>query len=169
MTTAEIWKQAKGYENFEVSSTGRVRNKTLDLVKKQRKTSNGYMIVTLKENGVRHTEYVHRLVAKAFIDNPSKLPAVNHIDENKENNRADNLEWCSTSYNNCFAGRAKKIGLHHRQHSPLKKQIRNADTGEVFVSVREAARQVGVSNTAISACLCGKQKHAAGQRWEVVE
>lgn len=169
MITAEIWKQAKGYENFEVSNTGRVRNKALDLIKKQRKTANGYVIVTLKEKGVKHTEYVHRLVAKAFIENSGNLPAVNHIDENKENNRADNLEWCSTSYNNCFADRAKKVGAHHRQNSPLRKQIRNADTGEVFASVREAARQFGVSNTAISACLCGKQKHAAGQRWEVVE
>lgn len=168
MFTTEIWKKAKGYENFEVSSIGRIKNKALNLIKKQRTSKNGYLIVTLKENGIQHTEYVHRLVAKAFIDNPHNLPAVNHIDENRQNNRVENLEWCDTRYNNCFAGRAIRIGEHHKKHSPLRKQIRNADTGEMFPSVREAARQTGVSCTAILACLNGKQKHAAGKRWEVV-
>lgn len=168
MFTAEIWKKAVGYDTFEVSNFGRVKNTRLEIIKAQRKTPNGYLIVTLKENGVKHTEYVHRLVAKAFINNPEHLSSVNHIDENKENNHVDNLEWCSTLYNNCFAGRAKRVGEHHKQHHPKCKRIKNLDTGEVYVSVREAGRRTGICSMSISACLSGKQKHAGGFRWAVI-
>lgn len=165
MFTAEIWKKAVGYETFEVSNLGRVKNTRLGIIKAQRKTHNGYLIVTLKGNGVKHTEYVHRLVAKAFIDNPKQFPSVNHIDENKENNCVNNLEWCSILYNNCFAGRAKRVGDHHKQNHSKCKQVKNLDTNEIYVSVREAGRQTGICSMSISACLSGKQKHAGGFRW----
>lgn len=169
MFTAEIWKKAFGYETFEVSNLGRVRNTRLNIIKAQRKTPKGYAIVTLKENGIKHTEYVHRLVAKAFIPNPNNLPQVNHIDECKDNNNVKNLEWCSISYNNAYNGRAKQIGAWHKLHHPKRKPIKNIDTGEVYMSVRDAARKTGICNISISYCLNGKQKHAGGYRWGVVQ
>lgn len=170
MITAEIWKKAIGYDNFEVSNLGRVRNIKLRLIKSQRMTPNGYPIMTLKENGIRNTEYVHRLVAKAFHpkSNFDGLQ-VNHIDENKENNAADNLEWCTPTQNYCHNGRAKRVGENHKLNSPLRKAVKNVDTGEVYQSVREAARQTGICNVSISCCLTGKQKHAGGYKWVVME
>ena len=60
---------------------------------------NGYKYVNLSKNNKTKTYRVHRLVAKAFIDNPEKLPQINHIDENKSNNQVNNLEWCTAKYN----------------------------------------------------------------------
>ena len=60
----------------------------------------GHKVVKLTDDdGNRHQFYVHRLVAQAFIANPDNLPEINHKDEDKTNNRADNLEWCDRLYN----------------------------------------------------------------------
>ena len=62
-------------------------------------TAAGYPQVTLRSNGVQVQRLVHRLVAEAFLANPSKLPAVNHIDGDKTNNAVQNLEWVTASEN----------------------------------------------------------------------
>lgn len=116
----EIWKPVVGYEGlYEVSNLGRV--KSLDRIVTVRrkdgtsfqrphkgqmiriqKCSNGYRHVPLCKDGRSLIARVHRVVAEAFIDNPEGLPEVNHIDEDKTNNRADNLEWCTHQYNNSY-------------------------------------------------------------------
>lgn len=95
----EIWKEIPGYEGlYEVSSYGGVRRyHSYDL--KLYNTNKGYLQVYLYNNGVRKGIKVHRLVAQTFIPNPDCLPQVNHKDENKTNNRVDNLEWCDCKYN----------------------------------------------------------------------
>lgn len=65
----------------------------------QRLDKYGYLRVNLYEGTKNHTVTVHRLVAKAFVPNPNNLPEVNHIDGDKTNNNADNLEWVSSSEN----------------------------------------------------------------------
>lgn len=164
----EIWKNIKGFNDFEVSNLGRVRNARLGLVKSQRSTPTGYKIVDLKENGQRHTRYVHRLVAEAFIENLSDHPQVNHKDENKENNHSGNLEWCSVAYNNSYNERAKRVGQHHKNNHPGRKQVICICTGIAYASLNEAARQTGVNRMSIAYALNGKQKTAGGYRWEVV-
>lgn len=63
---------------------------------KQRKNKDGYMEVTLGKMNNRHARVkVHRIVAEQFVPNPMNLPEVNHKDCNRENNNADNLEWCT--------------------------------------------------------------------------
>lgn len=120
----EKWKSVKGYEGFyEVSDGGRVRSLDRNTrnsrngnltrfvkgrIKKQTERG-GYLCVTLNKEGKWETVTVHRLVASAFLDNPSHLPQVNHKDENKQNNRLDNLEWCSAEYNNKFGTRAERM------------------------------------------------------------
>lgn len=121
----EIWKDIKGYEGYyQVSNLGRIRS--LDryiatvgnpsgqrlirgkiLRPSKRVMSNGkdgYYSVTLYKRGVDTLFNVHRLVAETFIPNPNNLPCVNHKDENKHNNMADNLEWCTIGYNNKYSG-----------------------------------------------------------------
>ena len=101
----EIWKDVVGYEQFyQVSNLGNVRRKKDKFVYKPRTFTNGYKNVLLYKDGKWHrvggkSELVHRMVAQAFIPNPQNLPQVNHKDENKANNRVDNLEWCTRRYN----------------------------------------------------------------------
>lgn len=109
----EVWKDIKGYEGFyQISNTGKVRSLDRELLKSngvietrkgqlmsQIKDKDGYMRVALRKIDFRITFGVHRLVAEAFIKNPSNLPEVNHKDEDKENNYVNNLEWCTAIYN----------------------------------------------------------------------
>lgn len=100
MKTIEEWKVIEDFPEYEVSSFGRIKrsNKFLTPTKK----SDGYFKINLRLNKVPKTVYVHRIAAKAFVENPNNYNCVNHKDENKANNNADNLEWCDTYYNNIY-------------------------------------------------------------------
>ena len=118
MEQIEVWKQVIGYEGqYEVSNMGRLRYvpKTVMVFRKDTsrshavsikgKTSNGaanskgYVYVKLQRDRKRQSVKMHRLVALHFIPNPNNLPQVNHIDGDKKNNKAVNLEWCNNSHN----------------------------------------------------------------------
>lgn len=108
----------KGYEgHYAITSCGKVwsykSNQFLTSSKNQ-KGPYGYTCVYLTKNSKRKKFYVHRLVAQAYLPNPSNLPEVNHVDENKDNNALPNLEWCTKQYNNTYGTRNKRIGLHWR-------------------------------------------------------
>lgn len=109
----EEWRPIEGYEElYEVSSYGRVRSLDRYVVDSlghrkfykskvlsPAKDTDGYLKVGLSYNGKCKKCLVHRLAAQAFIPNLDNLPEVNHKDEDKTNNRVDNLEWCTTKYN----------------------------------------------------------------------
>ena len=88
------------------------------------------------KNGKVKAELIHRLVAIAFIPNPNELPQVNHKDENKDNNCADNLEWCDTKYNNTYGTRL------YRAAESCKKPIYCVELDKVFDSGTEAAKEL---------------------------
>jgi hypothetical protein len=99
----EIWKSVFDYENYEVSNFGNFRkgNKII----KGCKDKNGYLISTFRKNGVKKTVKLHRLVLLTFIPNPENKPQVNHINGIKDDNRLENLEWCTNSENQRHAVR----------------------------------------------------------------
>ena len=109
----ERWKDIKGYEGlYEVSTFGNVRSKERvdsngrhrsGRILKPEITKNRRLLVKLSKDGRTKKYQIHVLVAKHFIDNPYFYDCVNHIDENPMNNRADNLEWCTLWYNNCYS------------------------------------------------------------------
>lgn len=117
----ETWKKID--DRYEVSNLGKVRSVDRNIINKKgiqihRKGKvlklqriGDYLAVYLpdKETGKQVWKYVHRLVATAFLDNPTGLPEVNHKDENKFNNRADNLEWCDRQYNSTYGTTLKRI------------------------------------------------------------
>ena len=95
----EIWKTIQDYEGlYQVSNTGKVRD-LKNHIKSVYKNNKGYVCLSLYYNGKTYHPTVHRLVAKAFIPNPNNYEQVNHKDCNKENNSAENLEWCNQRYN----------------------------------------------------------------------
>lgn len=107
-----VWKTHPEYPWVEVSNLGRIKtvdhyvtckNGSKKLVKghilKQYFAEKGYMYVALNVNGKQVNLLVHRAVAISFLPNPDNLPEVNHKDNNRTNNRLDNLEWCTRRYN----------------------------------------------------------------------
>ena len=126
----EKWKPIKGYEEYyEISDKGRVRRikyndnskkvqYQLPYYLKPRKDKDGYFKYALCVNGNNKYFLAHRLVALNFIDNIDNLPCVNHKDGNKENNRIDNLEYCSVRYNNIHA---LQTGLRDMKNNKLSK------------------------------------------------
>ena len=95
----EMWKTIDGYEDYEVSSWGKVRNRVTGDLISQEKNPKGYMRVSIGAVGKRHHLKVHRLVAAAFIPNPERKPQVNHKDGNNRNNSYTNLEWVTDEEN----------------------------------------------------------------------
>lgn len=127
----------------------------------------GYLRVRISDgHGKRYVVGVHRLVALAFIPNPKILPSVNHIDENKKNNSADNLEWCTVSYNNHYNDRYSKV-----KHV-LKPVQQLDDSGEIiaeFPSIADAVvavtgNKVGASNIG-TCCSRHPERTAYGYHW----
>ena len=101
--------------------TNRRRNTLLRLSK----DCYGYTQVSLYKNSIRTGLRVHRLVAQAFLSNPDNLPQVNHKDEDKSNNRVDNLEWCDSKYNNNYGTariRAKETAIKNGYCTGLSKE-----------------------------------------------
>lgn len=184
---SEEWRPIVGYEGlYEASSLGRLRSIDREVSYKHRwggKTTMKLIgcilwlhtrkkdrrpIVTLSKNGILRTHTVHRLVCGAFYPNPFSLPEVNHLDGNPENNRSDNLEWCTHADNHNHAKRNGLLGYkaHFGEDNGFSKltamqvlEIRRKYRPRK-VTVLMLAKEYGVSESAISNVLTNKRwKH----------
>lgn len=233
----ELWRDVPNYEGlYMVSSIGRVKsirrkNSVGRYIKEKifsaRENNHGYPSVSIMKNGKSKNVRVHRLVAEAFIPNPDNLPEVNHIDENKSNNRVENLEWVTQQQNitrndlhirggknrlrsvlqcnekgeaikeyesaKCAAQETgfsydaiKKHctgfveGMYKGYYWKYKNGKRNKYTSvsmydmdwnfiRNYISVKSAARELGVSGTQIFSCINGKASSAYGYKWKKIE
>lgn len=154
------WKRHPFFEDIVVSDTGRVLSCRSGILQELRPTriNTGYLRVTIGHD--KH-EFVHRLVAETFVRNPDpdRKIHVNHIDGNKCNNNAWNLEWCTRSEN---IEHAYRTGL-----SSWKVPVRIVETGEVFASQKECAEAIHGSSNAISNCLYGRRSSHQGYHFEI--
>ena len=159
----EIWKAID--DRYSVSNLGRVKSNALgkEQILKQRIVHN-YLRVNLYISGKMKTVSVHRLVAQAFIPNPDNFPQVNHKDENKLNNYAENLEWCTPKYNCNYGSRTLRSASAHERRICSIDQDGNI---EYFDSGREAEEKTGIKASTISNVLSGKRniKTAGGRLW----
>ena len=150
----EIWKDIEGYEGlYRVSNLGNVYSYYVNRNLKAG-ISDGYKFVILNKNGNKKFSLVHRLVAMAFIPNPNNLPLINHKDENRLNCCVDNLEWCSyiynATYNNAHVKRGQALSNHVYGYD------NNGNLAYEYYGVREAGRQLNISNSYITDCCNNK-------------
>ena len=154
----EIFKDIKGYEGlYQISNLGRIKslnyNRTgKEKLLKQNINSNNYCKITLSKNNVRKNYCTHVLVAKTFIENPNRLPCINHIDGNKQNNHIDNLEWVTYKQN-----------TEHAYKHNLMKHFK------VKVIQYDKNMNVNTSKMNIIKCCKGVNKTAKGYIWKYLK
>lgn len=155
-------RKVPGYPSYDVYDDGRVYSHKSNKFLKPGRNSNGYDTVNFYNGSVdsRVTVLVHRIVAELFVKNPNNYNEVNHKDFDKTNNYYKNLEWCDTSYNNTYN--------YKNDHNRKQRAVRCIDTGEVFRSTAEAARQLDCDHRMISACCSGKRHKHKGLHFEYV-
>ena len=175
----EIWEDIEGYEGlYQVSNLGRTKRlykNDKEKILKLMSDRKGYLRVDLYKEGKRKTYTVHRLVAQAFIPNLENKLEVNHKDEDKTNNKVENLEWVTRRENNNYGTRNERIAKSQTNNKKKSKPIYgiNIKTNEriEFPSTREAERS-GFNSSNIVDCLKGRRKSHKGYKWfykEVVE
>ena len=99
----EVWVDIDGYDKYQVSNMGNVRNKNTMYILKQYDNGNGYKIISLRNNERKLKYlYIHRLVALAFCERMEGKDCVDHINCIRDDNRSSNLRWCTTKENNNF-------------------------------------------------------------------
>ena len=124
----EVFRSIDCYDNYAISSFGRVKNVKTNRILKAGLNSNGYFLVVLCKDGVKKSHQVHRLVACAFIDNPDDKLCVDHKNNDRTSNQLTNLRWATTNENQhnkklsnnntsgckgvCFDKKAKKWKAH---------------------------------------------------------
>ncbi len=174
----EIWKPIPGYEGYyEASNLGRIRSvdrytrnrwgsKTFHKSQfmKCRVVTNGYTHVKLTKKGKKCEPLVHRIIASLFVPNIDNLPQVNHIDGNKKNNCASNLEWCTNSENQLHSRRVLKriCGLP-------RKPVMCIETGEFFETAHHAARALNLNAAGIYSVCEGRNSHTGGWHFKYVD
>ena len=175
------WKPIKGYEGlYEISDNGDVKSldrivtlsngcakhvgsRMMKLTLSKGRGGEGYYVVNLHKNGIGKLQFVHRLVAEAFIPNPNSLPTVNHIDGNKTNNAVNNLEWTSFPENNTHALDMK---LRLPRGTKVVQKTSEGEVVNIYKSTCEASRTTGIGRGSISHCINHRSNHAGGYIWE---
>ena len=150
----EIWKDIPNYEGlYQASNTGFIRNSRTNKILKPRIDKNGYFKHILYIKGVPKEFRTHRLIALTFIENSKNLLQINHIDENKQNNCIDNLEWVDAKTNNNHATRNKRISVGVQKNSK-KKSVNQYDLNgnliKTWNSLREIERELNIYHNILS-------------------
>lgn len=168
----EIWIPIPGYEGYyEVSNNGRIRSIDRKIEVKNKGTSywvqlrgrlmrphhsRGYLVIALCRGGVSRTVPVHKCVCKSFIHNPDGLNEINHKNGDREDNRVENLEWCTRQYNirhSYYVNKRKPSGC---------KPVLCLETGKVYPSCMAAGRALNINNSSIADVAKGIYKQMKG-------
>lgn len=190
-----IYRPVAGYEGlYSVSNHGDVFSHRARRNLTPKKSWAGYLRITLCNGSNNHkTIGIHRLVAEAFIPNPENKPTVNHVNEIKNDNRVENLEWATFAEQNAHGTRTKRAIAHtdwkkrnkkmdyvtiakkhdySKQSMCNRKMVRVLKNGSVigeFISQKEASAFSGVSVSKVSQCVSGIKQSCKGYSFERIE
>lgn len=161
---SEIWKPVVGFEGrYSVSNLGNVRSESREMshnmwgtpyhkkaqIMSLTNDKRGYKVICLRKEGKPKNQRVHVLVATAFIPNPENKETVNHINGLRDDNRVENLEWCTFEENRLHA---VSVGL-------IGKKVINTNTRQIFDTIVDAAKEYGGHETSLSKRLRGVHKN----------
>lgn len=157
------WRMHPTRPNVYVSDTGIIAKNIRGhiYIRRQHLINSGYLTVSVGDLSTMTSKnpevLVHRLVAETYIPNPYEKECINHIDGDKLNNCADNLEWCTRSEN-----------MNHAFNHGLcdTDRVRIVETGEEFNSCADCARAIGGTASGIHDCKSGRQKQHRGYHFE---
>ena len=166
------WKPIPKFEGwYEVSNFGEVRSVDREvnyktsgksfrkgIVLKPKINKHGYKEVVLVMNSKRYCYRVHRLVALAFIPNPFNLPCINHLNEDKLDNKASNLEWCTQQHNTLYSMPTLTIGQYDLFGNLIA----------TFSHYTDAGNSVGGNKYGVFKCCNNKLKTYKGYVWKKI-
>ena len=167
------WKPVPGFPYYSVSNTGLVRseNRVITMKNGRQRTVHqktlrqscagaGYLVAHLGDN----KQYVHRLVALAFLGEPLPGYEVNHKDENKKNNCVENLEWVTRTENLQYGTRNERCIAHNLKRSRPVIAIKDGKAVAKFASIHEAERK-GFNRYRIVVCCRNPASTHSGYHW----
>ena len=195
----EVWRPIPGYENqYEASTFGRIKSidrivpgkhpgtyaKINGKILRPIKNKGGYLRVNLCNKYGRKAKFIHRLVALTFLGPPKNDKTdVNHKDENTQNNRINNLEWCTKKYNSNYGSHKKRLSIattgKKKHYSPesYKRMIASKEKAVIGINIKTGnkvyfrsmvlAGKHGFSSDGISHCVTGRQKTHKGYVWRL--
>lgn len=177
----EIWKPIKDCPNYMVSNLGNVKNIKKNRLMGKKLNVKGYYEVHLRRHNKGYYVCIHRLVAMAFVENPNPelYDCVDHINTIKIDNRPENLRWVNQKGNvnnpltlqhmkeaNAKSGILKRGKYHYKSNCT---PVICLETGIIYNSIREAARDFNVTDNCIGHCVRGLNNTACGYHWKFAE
>ena len=156
-------KDVVGFEGlYKVTSCGKIWSCRRNRFMKISGGKGNYEMICLFKDGKAYYDYIHRIVAKAYIPNPNNLPQVNHKDEVKGHNWVNNLEWCTKEYNVKYsAAKGNKRGKWRKVYC--------VELDKTFKSIAEAARATGTTVQFVWQVLNGFNKTAKGYHFQYAD
>ena len=159
----------KEYPNYSCTIDGIIFNNKTNIILHPFIDNVGYLQLILRdENGNKKHIRVHRIIAKYFVSNPNNLDFINHIDGNKINSRANNLEWVTNSEN---TKHGYDNNLYHSKHRNIKIEVYDLDNNylNTFKSIRSASESLGINRKTLSRILFDNKTNNYNYKFKIID